>query len=217
MGDIEDLKQALIQGDRGKAKELTNRVLGAGVSPKSLISDVVLPATEVIGEKFESCEYFLSELVMCGDTLETIMQPIMRHLKEEVGAGAEEKAGKIVLATVKGDVHDIGKNIARLFLQGSGFMVEDMGVDVPADKIVDKALDTGADIIALSCLMSVTRDGVIDVVEELKKRGLRDKFSVLVGGRSTDEKWAKRIGCDMWAADGPRGVRAARSLIEQRG
>jgi 5-methyltetrahydrofolate--homocysteine methyltransferase len=214
-GYVADLKHALIEGEKGKAEELTQKALGEGVSAKLLISDVVIPATKVIGDKYASGEYFLSEFVLCGDTLEAIMTPVMKQLRGEVGKEGEELAGRILLATVKGDVHDIGKNIVRLFLQGSGFVVKDMGVDVPADKIIDEAVDTKADIIALSCLMSVTRDGVIDVVEELKKRGLRNDFSVLVGGRSTNEKWAKQIGCDKWAVDGPGAVEATRSLVEQ--
>jgi methylmalonyl-CoA mutase cobalamin-binding domain/chain len=214
-GYVDELKEALIQGEKDKAEKLTKKALREGVSANALISDIVLPATGVIGSKYESGEYFLSELVLCGETLESIMKPVMERLGREVGGGGEELGGRILLATVKGDVHDIGKNIVRLFLQGSGFKVLDIGVDVPAGRIIDEAVKINADVIALSCLMSVTRDGVVDVVKELRKRGLRDDFSLLVGGRSTNEKWAKRIGCDLWAADGPGAVKAARNLVKQ--
>ncbi|WP_309491922.1 cobalamin B12-binding domain-containing protein [Candidatus Hecatella orcuttiae] len=213
---IENLKQTLVEYDTEKAVELTDKALSEGASARFLISEAILPATKIIGEKYETGEYFLSELVLCGETLQAVMKPILEHLGKEVGK-KEEEIGKIVLATVEGDIHDIGKNIVRLFLQGSGFTVEDMGVDMPAGKIIDKAVDVKADIIALSCLMSVTRDHVKDVVEELEKRGLRKDFKILVGGRSTNEKWAGQIGCDKWAADGPGAVEAARSLVGRGG
>jgi methylmalonyl-CoA mutase cobalamin-binding domain/chain len=213
---LEELKQALINGKKEEAEELTKKALEEGISGKRLISEVILPASKVVGDRYEHGEFFLSELIQYGDTLESIMVPIMDHLKKEIGDKREERVGRILLATVKGDLHDIGKNIVRLFLEGNGFEVDDLGVDVPASEIIDKAVNTDADVIALSCLMSVTRDGVKEVIEELNKRGLRSNFAVLVGGRSTNEKWAKQIGADKWAPDAIKAVEAAFSLIKQQ-
>lgn len=214
--NLEELKQALINGKKEEAEELTKKALEEGISGKRLISEVILPASKVVGDRYEHGEFFLSELIQYGDTLESIMEPIMDHLKKEIGNKREERVGRILLATVKGDLHDIGKNIVRLFLEGNGFEVDDLGVDVPADEIIDKAVNTDADVIALSCLMSVTRDGVKEVIEELNKRGLRSNFAVLVGGRSTNEKWAKQIGADKWAPDAIKAVEAAFALIKQQ-
>lgn len=213
----EDLKEASIEGNRGKAKELTEKALEEGISAKRLISDAIIPATEEIGDRYEAGIYFLSDLVRSGKALETIMKPILARLEEEVGEEGEERAGRITLATVEGDIHDIGKNIVKLFLQGSGFVVYDLGVDVPAEEIVDEALDSDSDMIGLSCLMSVTRDNVKRIVEELEEREIREKLNVLVGGRSTNAEWAERIGCDEWAADGPEAVESAKRLISRRG
>lgn len=214
---IEDLKEASIEGDRGKAKELTEEALEEGISARRLISDAIIPATEEIGDRYESGVYFLSDLVRSGKALETIMEPILARLEEEVEREGEERAGRITLATVEGDIHDIGKNIVKLFLQGNGFVVDDLGVDVPAEEIVNEALDSDSDVIGLSCLMSVTRDNVKRVVEELDERGLRGKLKVLVGGRSTTAEWAEQIGCDEWAADGPGAVESTKGILSRSG
>lgn len=216
MVDFEELKDALINGRKEEAVELTEKALEEGISARHLISNVILPASKVVGDRYEHGEFFLSELVQYGDTLKVVMGPIMAKLKEEIGDERQERVGRVVLATVKGDLHDIGKNIVRLFLEGNGFEVLDLGVDVPAEKVIDVAIEYNADIIALSCLMSVTRDGVKEVIDELSRRGLRSRFAVLVGGRSTSEKWAGQIGADRWAPDAVNAVDAAFDLIRQQ-
>ncbi len=212
MVNLEQMKMALIEADEN-AVQLANQALAEGVSAHKLISDVVMPATKIIGDKYEDGEYFLSDLLLAGETLEAMMKPISRKLNEEIAAGGEEMAGKVVLATVEGDVHDIGKNLVRIFLEGFGFDVVDMGVDITPNAVIEKAIVENADIIALSCLMSVTRDNVEHVVKELKNRGIRQNYAVLVGGRSTTEHWAKEIGCDGWSPDAPTSVDAAKSLM----
>jgi len=216
MENFEKLKEALINGYKEEAEKLTEKALEEGIPARQLISEVILPASKVVGDKYEHGEFFLSELIQYGDTLESIMGPIMTKLKDEIGYGKEEKVAKVLLATVKGDLHDIGKNIVKLFLEGNGFEVKDLGVDVPPEEIIEEAVNNDADIIALSCLMSVTRDNVKEVIDELNNRKLRSNFAVLVGGRSTTEKWAKDIGADMWAPDANKAVEAAFGLIEQR-
>jgi len=210
MVNFEEMKMALIEADEN-ALQLANQALAEGISAHKIVSDVIMPATKVIGDKYANGEYFLSDLVLAGEALENMMKPVSAKLQEEIAAGGEPTAGKVVLATVEGDIHDIGKNLVRIFLEGFGFEVIDMGVDVPPNAVVDKAIEEKANIVGLSCLMSVTRDNVEHVVQELGKRGLN--IPVLVGGRSTTEKWSKEVGCAGWAADAPTAVDAAKSLM----
>jgi len=215
MTDLERLKEALIGGKKEEATNLVRKALEEGVSAKQIISGAVLPASKVVGDRYEHGEFFLSELIQYGDTLKAIMEPVMARLKKEIGEGGKENVGKVVLATVRGDLHDIGKNIVKLFLEGNGFEVIDLGVDVPAERVIETAVNANADIIALSCLMSVTRDGVREVLDELSRRKLRSRFAVLVGGRSTSERWARQIGADGWAPDAVLAVSTALELVRQ--
>lgn len=206
MTDVEDLIQAIVDGDTESAVSLAEDLLD-DTGARDLLEAAILPAADTIGEKYETGEFFLTDLMRCGDTMEAVMDPLTAALDEEIATtGAEDERATIVLATIKEDVHDIGKNLVRLFMAGNGHQVHDMGVDIPEDEIVDKAIEVDADIIALSALMSITRDNMEDVVFELEDRGLRDEFKVLVGGRSTNAKWADEIGADGYAPDAPKSV-----------
>ncbi|HBY98707.1 MAG TPA: hypothetical protein DEP84_32965 [Chloroflexi bacterium] len=212
-GQLSELRQALVSGDIARSAALAKEVLAQGASPKAVLAEVGAAASAV-GEKYEDGEYFLANLVRCGDSFKAVITAADPYLKA-AGEGQEGR-GRVVLATVEGDIHDIGKNLVLTFLQGDSFVVEDMGVNVSALALVDKAVEVGADIIALSCLMSVTRDGVKKVCSELEARGLRDRFAVLVGGAATNERWAKQIGCDAWASSATEGTRVARTLVTIR-
>jgi len=211
---VAELRDTLIQGEVKKSAELTKSALAQGVAIKTLITDGIKAAADVVGEKYDCGEYFLANLVRCGDSFKAAIDEIEGHRKTRPEAVADGK--RVVVATVQGDIHDIGKNLVVTFLRGDGFAVEDVGVDVPAAQVVDKAVEAKADIIALSCLMSVTRGGVKQVCEELQRRGLRDRFAVLVGGAATNEKWAKQVGCDAWAGSATEATRVARNLIATR-
>lgn len=211
---VTELRDALIVGDASRSTVLTKAALAQGLPVKRLLTDSIKAATDVVGEKYDNGEYFLANLVRCGDSFKAAIKEIEGHLKTGPEAGTD--GHRVVIATVEGDLHDIGKNLVITFLQGDGFAVEDMGVDVPAKRLVDKAVETKADIIALSCLMSVTRDGVAQVCKELETRGLRDHFAVLVGGAATNERWAKRAGCNGWAGSATEASQVARSLIAMR-
>ncbi len=205
------LRDALIEGDVDRIAGLTERALESGVTAKAIISQAVKPAADVVSQRYDDGEYFLPNLVQCGDSLKVAIGALQSRLGVE--APGEAYGPRVVIATVQGDIHDIGKNLVITFLQGDGFAVEDLGVDVPAEQVIDKALETEAQIIALSCLMSVTRDGVRKVCDELESRGLRDRFRVLVGGAATNQEWARRVGCDAWAGTATDAPRAARKLL----
>lgn len=209
-----NLRDALVEGEVAQSEELARAALAAGVAPQVLIQDSVKAAADIVGKRYEDGEYFLANLVRCGDSF----QAAIKHIEDHLGEGAEVGAdgNRVVIATVEGDIHDIGKNLVATFLQGDGFIVEDMGVNVPASQLVDKAVEMNAHVIALSCLMSVTRDGVKEVCEGLDARGLRSDFIVLAGGAATNERWAKGIGCDGWAPTATEACRVARNLIAMR-
>jgi methylmalonyl-CoA mutase cobalamin-binding domain/chain len=208
---MEKLKHAIINGDEGAAQQYAKEAISQGISAKTLINEAIIPATDVVGEKYEKREFFVTDLLMTGEALKAAMNEIQPHLVPEERT---EIGGKVVLATVEGDVHDIGKNLVATLLQGAGFEVEDIGVDVSASKHVDKALELNADIIAASALMTVTRDGQKKIVEELEKRGLRDRFKVLIGGAATNKAWAEEIRADGWARDAADAVKVAKQLLE---
>ncbi|MFB6183714.1 MAG: B12-binding domain-containing protein [Haloarculaceae archaeon] len=204
MTDLEDLQTAVVAGETDDAVEYTSTLLSA-YSAERVLDDGILPAAKEIGNKYETGEYFLADLMQCGDTLEGVMDPLTEALKAEVASDdsdAEERA-TVVLATVEEDIHDIGKNLVRMFVAGNGHDVHDVGVDVPPEEVVETAEEVDADVIGLSALMSVTRDNMADVIDELESRGEDDRFAVLVGGRSTNAEWAEDIGADGWAPDGP--------------
>ena len=206
MTNVEDLIDAIVDGRTDAAVSLSEELL-ADTGARQLLDGAILPAADTIGAKYETGEFFLTDLMQCGDTMEAVMGPLTTALDAEIAAtGAEDQRATIVLATIKEDVHDIGKNLVRLFMAGNGHQVHDMGVDIPEDEIVDLAVEVEADIIALSALMSITRDNMEDVIFELEDRDLRDQFTVLVGGRSTNEEWAEMIGADGYAPDAPKSV-----------
>lgn len=207
-------REALIGGEVAKSAELAKAALAQGVPPKTLLNDGVKAAADVVGRKYDEGEYFLANLVRCGDSFKAALKEIEGSLT----AGQEGAAdgARVVIATVEGDIHDIGKNLVVTFLQGDGFAVEDMGVDVPATRVVEQAVESNANIIALSCLMSVTRAGVKKVSEELESRGLRERFPLLVGGAATSQKWADEVGCDGWAASATEATQVARDLAAGR-
>ncbi|MDZ7849413.1 MAG: cobalamin-dependent protein [Halodesulfurarchaeum sp.] len=207
-----ELKEAIVDADTERAEALTTEILQEQDATE-VLDEAILPAADTIGEYYETGEFFLTDLMRCGDTLEAVMGPLTEALNEQVATtGEKDERVTIVLATIKEDIHDIGKNLVRLFLAGNGHHVHDMGVDKPEDEIVDRAIEENADVIALSALMSITRDNMQDVIRELEDRGLRDEFKVLVGGRSANANWAEKIGADGYAPDAPQSVGEAERL-----
>lgn len=211
---VSEFRDALIGGDADRSVELARTALAEGVAPSTLLDDGVKAAADVIGQKYDDGEYYLAELVLSGDCFKAVIGELEGQLGS--GSGVNGSAGRVVIATVEGDVHDLGKNLVITFLQGAGFAVDDMGVNVPPAQVVDKAVEVNADIIALSCLMSVTRDGVRGVCDELASRGLRDRFGVLAGGAATSQKWADTLGCDGWAASATEAAQVARTMVAVR-
>ena len=214
---IEKLKKSIIDCDEEEAKRIANEILAAGIDPVKAVNEGISPAAKVVGEKFEKGEYFLTHLMLAGEAMKAASEILMSKLSEkEKERVSAEKVGSVVLATVSGDIHDIGKNILGLLLSVNGFKVYDLGKDVDAMTIVQKAIETKADIIALSALMTTTMPAQKEVIDLLKAMGVRDKFVVLVGGGSTTREWAEEIGADGWAETAEEAVSLAKMLMEKK-
>jgi len=190
----ERLSAAIIVGDKNKLLGAIEDALGEGMTPADVIEKGMSPGMKEVGEKFARYEIYLPEMMMAAEAWEAAMKVLEPKLLE---SGAEsKKVGRVVLGTVKGDVHSIGKNIVGAMLKMSGFEVFDLGVDVAASAFVTKAEEVGANIIAASALMSTTIPQQKSIIEHLEARGVRDKYCVLVGGGSTSQEWADNIGAD---------------------
>ena len=190
----ERLSAAIIAGDKDKLLGAVKDALGEGMTPSDIIEKGMSPGMKEVGEKFARYEIYLPEMMMAAEAWEGAMKVLEPKLLE---TGAEsKKVARVVLGTVKGDVHSVGKNIVGAMLKMNGFEVFDLGVDVAASAFVTKAEEVGADIIAASALMSTTLPQQKSIIEHLEARGVRDKYCVLVGGGSTSQEWADSIGAD---------------------
>ena len=215
MTEKENLINAMKSGDVGSSVEMTEIALSAGI-PASEIADSLIQTIREIGDAFEKLEIFLPEMMVASDAMVEILKILEPKLKEE-GSDLEMKPVKIIMATVKGDFHEIGKNIVMMLLNANRFEVVDLGSDVDSLDIVKAAEREKADLIGLSSLMTTTMLGQKEVVEILNEMKLREKFKVIVGGAPTNQEWADRIGADGWAADAASAVRLAEKLINKEG
>ena len=203
MADMDTLKDAVVEMQEDKALALTKQYLEEGADPVELFG-AYQSALEVIGKRFEEKIYFIPELIMSGEIMKAASELIKPHLPETSESGG--KIGKILMATVEGDIHDIGKNIATMLLEITGFDVKDIGVDVPIEKIISEAEAFGADIIGLSGLLTLAFDPMKKVVDVLTEKGLRDKYKVLIGGGQLDEQVCKYTGADAFVTDAVAGI-----------
>jgi corrinoid protein of di/trimethylamine methyltransferase len=205
------LKQSIVDQDQDAVLEAVDKALASGMDAREIIDKGLLPGLNVIGEQFECEDIFLPELMQAALAFQSAMGVLEPLIKESGGAGP--KKGTIVLGTVKGDLHSIGKNILKLLFKTSGFEVHDLGIDVDLFKFVDKANEVDADIIAMSALLTTTLIGQRDVIDALKDQGTRDKFKVIVGGGATTKEWADTIGADGWSANAYDAVNLAAKLV----
>jgi 5-methyltetrahydrofolate--homocysteine methyltransferase len=207
--DFQELIGAVKKGDVNTVTALVQQGVDEGVEPQSILNDGLLKAMNEIGVKFKNNEVFVPEVLIAARALNAGTAA----LKEKIGAGASSAIGKVVLATVSGDLHDIGKNLVKMMLEGAGFEVIDLGVDVTADKIVDAVKDSDADIVALSALLTTTMAYQRTVVEALEEAGVRDSVKVIVGGAPVTQSFCDDIGADGYTADAPSAADKARELL----
>jgi len=209
MAFLEDLMESVINGDQAEVERLVNQGLAGGLSAEDILQKALIPAMDEVGHLFEEGEFFMPEMLVSARAMQAGMD-ILRPLLAESGV---EPIGRIVIGTVKGDLHDIGKNLVGMMLEGAGFEIVDLGVDVDAGKFVSAARE-GADIVALSALLTTTMRGMKTVVEELEKASLRPNVKILVGGAPLTEEFARDIGADGYAPDAGQAVIAARRLLQ---
>lgn len=208
---FEKLTNSIILGEPELTVEATREALAAGIEPMAIIRQGLVPGMNVVGEKFSSGEYFLPDLIIAADG----MQQAMELLEPELRARQQtlESSGTVVIGTVKGDIHEIGKSLVATMLSANGFKVIDLGVDVPTQKFVDTVKESGADIVGLSALLTTTMTIQREVVQALTVAGLREKVKVIVGGAPVTRSWAKDIGADGFAEDAMGAVAIAKQLM----
>lgn len=206
------LKDAVVNLDFDGSKSLAQEAIAKGIPPNEIISKGISAAMEEVGKKFEASEYFLSELIVAGEIGKEISQMLQPYMK-----GSEiKKIGKVVIGTVKGDLHDIGKNIFGMMLEGAGFEVIDLGNDVPAETFVEAVRNNKPDIVGMSALLTVTMVEMENVINELKKAGLRDNVKIIIGGAPITEDFAKRIGADGYGKDAVAGVDICKTWVGKK-
>jgi len=211
---IEKIAQAILDGEVGVATDTTRIALEAGLDPMQILNDGLMAGADEVGKRFECGEYFLPELLLAGRALKAAMEVINPLLAGKATAAGSWVGGRIVIATVQTDIHDIGKNIVGSMLTAAGYTVTDLGVDVPLKSIVDRAEEVGARVIAVSVLLTTSMPYIKDLIGLLKGRGLREKYIVVVGGASVTEAWAHSIGADGTARNAAEAVKLVRGLLK---
>jgi len=209
---FEGLKQAVIDGDEDISSELSQKVIDEGINPVEAVQLGLIKGIEVVGELWKTGELFLPDVMMSAEAMKVglgLLEPEIAKL----GLSEGKSKGKIVLGTVAGDVHDIGKNITGAMFTAAGYKVFDVGTDVKAEDFVTKALEVGADIIGASALLTTTMIGQKEIVDYLVEHNLRDKFKVFVGGGPTSQAFADEIGADGWAESADGAVLLADSVM----
>ncbi|MGZ6316013.1 MAG: cobalamin B12-binding domain-containing protein [Anaerolineales bacterium] len=208
---FQKMATSVIDGDSDAAISLAKESVAAGMDPLDAITKGFVVGVNTVGEAFGRGEAFLPELVMAGEAMKSAVATLDPEMKKR---GSERKMlGKVVIATVEGDIHEIGKSLVATMLGASGFEVYDLGVDTPGDKIIGKALEVNADIIAMSALLTTTMVKQREVIEELEKEGLRKKVKVMVGGAPVTRDWVTAIGADGYSEDAIGAVMLAKKLM----
>jgi 5-methyltetrahydrofolate--homocysteine methyltransferase len=211
MDILKSIEEAVVNGKIDEVKPLTQQAIDQGIPPNDILNNGLIKGLEKVGTLFECQEIFVPELLMAGMAMKdalTLLQPILE--KSDI-----PPVGKLVIGTVEGDVHDIGKNIVSMIFSGSGFQVTDLGIDVSAEKFVDTVEKEKPDVLALSCLYTPTRLAMNDVMRLLKEKNLRDRVKVIIGGAPIDQNYADMIGADGFAPDPPSGVRKVMGWLKK--
>lgn len=206
---LEKLKTVIINFDLEGCGKAAQEALELGISPYEAIMEGMAKGMEAVGGKYSSGEYFLPELVMAGETMKAGMEVLMPHLSRATG----QKRRRVLIGTVEGDLHDIGKNIVIAMLMSSAFEVIDLGVDVSADVFVEKTRKLKPNIVAMSALLTSTMPAMKEVIDALRSANLRDKVKIMVGGRPLTEEYAKQIGADAYGKDGIEAAKKAKQLL----
>lgn len=206
MRELRELYDAIVTGDAVLAKAITQQALNANVDPIRLVNDHMAPAMDEVGQRFERSDYFVPELLLSARAMKSAME-LIRPLLTARGA---ETAGRVVIGTVRGDLHDIGKNLVAAMLEGGGFEVFDLGVNVPPEKFIEAVREKNANIVAMSALLTTTMTSMKTTIEAITAAGLRSKVKVIVGGAPLSQSYASEIGADSYGANAVDAVNLAK-------
>jgi dimethylamine corrinoid protein len=206
---LDSLKAAIVEIDNERAMEAARKVIAAGIDPRKAIRYSIKEAADEVGRKFDSGDLFIAHLVMVGD----LMDEVSAVLEKSLPSDQVVKKRSIVIATVQGDVHSVGKNLVSVVLRAGGFEVHDMGVDVPSFQIIQRAKEVKADMIALSSLLTTTMPYQKEVIDDLKSMGLRGQFKVMIGGGPVTREYAGQIGADGYGKDAFEAAEEAKKLL----
>lgn len=209
MTDPQRLYQAILDGDQKTSIAVTRETLAEGVAPLELITTYMIPAMDEVGRRFECQDYFVPELLLSGRA----MKGALELLRPLLAASGVQPAGRVVIGTVKGDLHDIGKNLVASMLEGGGFEVVDLGADVSPEKFIEAVRERNANIVCLSALLTVTMPSMKTTIQALDQAGLRDKVRIMVGGAPVTSQYAQSIGADGYSENAAGAVALARNLL----
>lgn len=209
MEELKKLYDAILNGNFKIARELTQQALSAGIDPQVLVQQQMIPAMDEVGRRYEANEYFVPELLISARAMKASLE-LIRPLLVAQGA---EPAGRVAIGTVKGDLHDIGKNLVAAMLEGAGFEVIDLGVDVSPDKFIAAVNEKNAGLVAMSALLTTTMNSMKTTVEAIKAAGVRGKVKIMIGGAPVTQKYADEIGADGYSTNANSAVALARKLV----
>jgi corrinoid protein of di/trimethylamine methyltransferase len=205
---LKGLADATVVGDAEKTAKLAHEALNSGIDAYDAIMQGCAEGMKVVSNKYETGEMYVPEILLSAEAMYAAIDILKPHLKVEKAAAQ----AKVVIGVVEGDIHDIGKNLVRIMLDASGFKIFDLGRDVPVKEMAAKAATEGAQVVAISTLMTTTMPNMKRVVDELKSLGVKDKVKVLIGGAPTSDEFAKSIGADAWAKDATAAIKVAQNL-----
>jgi corrinoid protein of di/trimethylamine methyltransferase len=207
--DLKPLYTAILEGDAPTAKSMAEQAVAEGVDAQTLLSEYMIPAMDEVGRLFEENEYFVPELLISARA----MKAALEVLRPQLAGSGVKPVGKVVIGTVRGDLHDIGKNLVAAMLEGGGFEVIDLGVDVPPEKFIEAVKEKGAQVVAMSALLTTTMPGMKTTIEAIKEAGLKDQVKVMIGGAPVTQTYADSIGADGFSDNASGAVRVARTLV----
>lgn len=210
--ELREIAAAVEKGKSKQVKALVNQALEEGFEVQAILDDGLISAMGVVGEKFRTDQIFVPEMLVAARAMSagvSILEPLMKQT-------GVKPIGTVVIGTVKGDLHDIGKNLVAMMLQGIGATVYDIGVDVPDKSFVEKAEEVGADIVCLSALLTTTMPAITDVINEFKNAGVRDKYYIMIGGAPVTQKFADEVGADAYTSNASDAATVARTYLESR-
>ena len=209
---LSEISQAVERGKRKQVKELVSKALEEGYAVQDILDNGLISAMSVVGENFRTNKIFVPEMLVAAKAMSagiTVLEPLMKN-------SGVKPIGTVLIGTVKGDLHDIGKNLVTMMIQGIGATVVDLGVDVPDRTFVEKAEEINADIVCLSALLTTTMPAISDVIREFEKAGVRNKYYIMIGGAPVTQRFADEIGADAYTSNAGEAAEVAKAYLESK-